>query len=85
TGAVSVVNQMLQILTEQNVKRSLRDLRPRDVLIDPDLGTMSFMDFSRAAEAIATGRRAALAASERLAALAAPGDPALARLAPPPG
>ncbi|MCA1416985.1 patatin-like phospholipase family protein, partial [Bradyrhizobium sp. NBAIM20] len=70
TGAVSVVNQMLQILTEQNVKRSLRDLRPRDVLIDPDLGTMSFMDFSRAAEAIATGRRAALAASERLAALA---------------
>lgn len=82
TGAVSVVNQMLQILTEQNVQRSLRELRPRDVLIDPNLGAMSFMDFSRAAEAIETGRRAARAAGERLADLAAPGDSALARLQP---
>lgn len=72
TSAVMVANQMLQILTEQNVQRSLQELRPRDIVIDPDLPGMGFMDFQRADEAMATGRRAALAAGERLAALAAP-------------
>lgn len=76
TSAVMVANQMLQILTEQNVQRSLRELRPQDIIIDPDLPGMGFMDFQRADEAMATGRRAALAASERLAALAAPADAA---------
>jgi NTE family protein len=37
---------------------------------------MGFMDFQRADEAMATGRRAALAAGERLAALAAPAEAA---------
>jgi len=72
TSAVQVANQMLQILTEQNVQRSLRELQPQDIVIDPDLAGMGFMDFARADEAMATGRRAALAAGERLAALAAP-------------
>ncbi|MFT7774238.1 patatin-like phospholipase family protein [Roseateles sp.] len=72
TSAVMVANQMLQILTEQNVQRSLRELKPQDIIIDPDLPGMGFMDFQRADEAMATGRRAALAAGERLAALAAP-------------
>jgi len=72
TSAVMVANQMLQILTEQNVQRSLRELQPQDIIIDPDLPGMGFMDFQRADEAMATGRRAALAAGERLAALAAP-------------
>lgn len=72
TSAVMVANQMLQILTEQNVQRSLRELQPQDIVIDPDLGAMGFMEFDRADEAMATGRRAALAAGERLAALAAP-------------
>ena len=71
-SAVAVANQMLQILTEQNVQRSLQELRPQDIVIDPDLPGMGFMDFQRADEAMATGRRAALAAGERLAALAAP-------------
>jgi len=72
TSAVMVANQMLQILTEQNVQRSLRELRPQDIVIDPDLGGMGFMDFSRADEAMAIGRRAALAAGERLALLTSP-------------
>ncbi|MEO6280634.1 patatin-like phospholipase family protein [Roseateles sp.] len=72
TSAVMVANQMLQILTEQNVQRSLRELKAQDIIIDPDLGAMGFMDFYRADEAMATGRRAALAAGERLAALASP-------------
>jgi NTE family protein len=72
TSAVMVANQMLQILTEQNVQRSLQELRPQDIVIDPDLPGMGFMDFQRADEAMATGRRAALAAGERLDALAHP-------------
>lgn len=72
TSAVMVANQMLQILTEQNVQRSLRELQPQDIVVDPDLPGMGFMDFYRADEAIATGRRAALAAGERLATLASP-------------
>ncbi|MFG6433601.1 patatin-like phospholipase family protein [Roseateles sp. LYH14W] len=69
TSAVAVANQMLQILTEQNVQRSLHELKAQDIVIDPDLGSMGFMDFHRADEAMATGRRAALAAGERLGAL----------------
>jgi len=76
SSAVMVANQMLQILTEQNVQRSLRELKAQDIIIDPDLPGMGFMDFQRADEAMATGRRAALAAGERLAALAAPGPQA---------
>ena len=53
------MQQMLQILTSQNVQRSLRELRPQDVLIDPDLSGISFMDFSRAVDTMAVGRRAA--------------------------
>jgi NTE family protein len=85
-SAVAVANQMLQILTEQNVQRSLRELRPQDIVIDPDLAGMGFMDFSRADEAMATGRRAALAALSRLEQLAAPEAQArlqARRLAPP--
>lgn len=86
TSAVAVANQMLQILTEQNVQRSLRELKAQDIVIDPDLPGMGFMDFYRADEAMATGRRAALAAGERLAALASPADHAALqaqRLGPP--
>jgi len=72
TSAVMVANQMLQILTEQNVQRSLAELKAQDIVIDPDLGGMGFMDFARADEAMATGRRAALASGARLAALAQP-------------
>lgn len=70
TSAVAVANQMLQILTTQNVERSLRELKADDVLIDPDLADISFLDFGRREEALATGQRAALAAHERLRPLA---------------
>ncbi len=70
TSAVGVANQMLQILTTQNVARSLQELRPDDVLIDPDLANIGFMDFSRRDDALATGERAAMAAHERLRPLA---------------
>jgi len=70
TSAVGVANQMLQILTNQNVAHSLRELKGVDVLIDPDLGNIGFMDFDRFSEAMASGQRSALAAQERLLGLA---------------
>jgi NTE family protein len=62
-SSFGVASQMLHILTEQNVKRSLDELRPADVLITPDLEGISFMDFNRAEVAMAAGT----AAVERLA------------------
>ncbi|RQO63337.1 patatin domain-containing protein [Paucibacter sp. KBW04] len=69
-SALGVSRQMLAILTTQNVARSIRTLKPEDVLIDPDLGNLSFLDFGRRDEAVATGQRAARAAQERLRPLA---------------
>ncbi|MEA3275165.1 MAG: patatin-like phospholipase family protein [Pseudomonadota bacterium] len=65
---VGVMGQMVAILTEQNVQRSLAEIdRNRDVLILPDLGDIGSSDFKRAAEAIAAGERAARTAAPRLA------------------
>lgn len=69
-SALGVANQMLQILTGQNVARSLRELRLDDVLIDPQLDELSFMDFRQRIDAIAVGERATLAVASRLEALA---------------
>lgn len=70
SSAIGVANQMIQILTEQNVARSLKELRADDVLIDPQLDGIGFMDFSRRELALEAGERSTLAAQQRLAALA---------------
>ena len=67
TGLVSVVGQMVNLLTEQNVSRSLALLTPRDVYMRPELGTITAADFNRQLEAAEIGRKTALAASESLA------------------
>jgi NTE family protein len=71
-SALGVANQMLQILTEQNVQRSLSELRKDDVLIAPKLDGISFLDFSTWDKAIAAGEAAARELAPRLAALAVP-------------
>ena len=71
-SALGVANQMLQILTEQNVQRSLSELRKDDILIAPQLDGVSFLDFSTAGKAIAAGEAAARALLPRLSALAIP-------------
>jgi NTE family protein len=71
-SALGVANQMLQILTEQNVQRSIRELGPQDMLIAPDLQGVSFLDFATYARAIAAGEKAARELSPRLAALSLP-------------
>jgi len=71
-SALGVANQMLQILTEQNVQRSLSELRKDDILIAPKLDGVSFLDFSTHEKAIAAGEAAARELAPRLAALALP-------------
>lgn len=58
---LNVSQQMVNILTEQNVELQKAALRPKDILIEPDLGNISFMDFERSAEASAVGENAAIA------------------------
>jgi len=71
-SAVSVAQQMLQILTEQNVQRSLRELRPNDILLQPNLGGIGFLDFARHDRAMKEGEAAVRAMSDRLVKLALP-------------
>ena len=51
--------QMLNILTEQNVRASIASLTTGDVLIVPDLSKVSAMDFKLAPDAINRGAEAA--------------------------
>jgi NTE family protein len=69
SSATGLTAQMINILTEQNVQRSLARLTPHDVLIAPDLGKLTSSDFNRAPEFVARGERAADALAPRLAAL----------------
>ena len=71
-SAVSVAQQMLQILTEQNVQRSLKELRPDDILLQPNLGGIGFLDFARHDKAMKEGETAVRAMSDKLVKLALP-------------
>ena len=61
-SAFGVAQQMINILTEQNVATSIATLKPADILISPDLRGYTFFDFERGAEMIARGEAAAKAA-----------------------
>jgi NTE family protein len=50
SSLVNSAEQMLRILTNQNVEASLATLGPEDVLIEPELGTLSATDFAHGAE-----------------------------------
>jgi NTE family protein len=71
-SSLGVAQQMLRILTEQNVQRSLQDLRPDDILISPDLAGVSFMDFRAHERAIQVGVDAARHMAAPLQALSLP-------------
>ncbi len=68
-SSLGVARQMLAILTEQNVVRSLGELTPQDILIAPDLAGVSFMDFNAYTRAMAAGEAAARQALPQLQAL----------------
>ncbi|MFL6675502.1 MAG: patatin-like phospholipase family protein [Massilia sp.] len=68
-SAIGVAQQMINILTEQNVQRSLKELRPQDILVAPDLDGVGFLDFHKLDRALGAGEQAARALAPRLAAL----------------
>lgn len=70
----SVSEQMINILTEQNVIHSLATLRSGDIYIKPDLEGIVADDFQKSSEAADRGRAAAEAVSERLRPLAVSED-----------
>ena len=59
-NVVGVSLQVIILMGSQNVSRSIASLTAHDVLINPDLGDVSAVDFNRAADAIRIGREAAL-------------------------
>jgi NTE family protein len=69
TGVVSVVGQMVNLLTEQNVAKSVALLNPADIYMRPELGDITAGSFNRQIEAAQIGRRTALAQADRLRAL----------------
>ncbi len=65
-GIFSVAGQMVNILTEQNVTRSLSTLTSGDIYIKPDLDGITAAEFSRYAETAKRGRAATEAMLPRL-------------------
>jgi NTE family protein len=75
SSALDVAQQMLQILGEQNVNASIKQLRPQDILITPDLSHVSALDFNNFHTAIESGDAGARAKWLELSKLSI--DPAL--------
>ncbi|MGE5090144.1 MAG: patatin-like phospholipase family protein [Candidatus Levyibacteriota bacterium] len=69
---VGVTGQMINILTEQNVRKSLASLMPNDILIEPALGEFSAADFDDLPKAVPIGEAAARQVQARLEALSLP-------------
>lgn len=67
-SVLGLTAQMINILTEQNVQRSIASLTARDLLIRPDLQKLGAGDFDQAAEFIARGVAAAQTLVPRLSA-----------------
>ncbi|MGS0743408.1 patatin-like phospholipase family protein [Glaciimonas sp. GG7] len=68
----AVAQQMVTILIRQNVKAQKALLNKNDVLIEPELGNLSFTDFSRGKDGINAGREATERLRPKLMPLALP-------------
>ncbi len=67
-GITTVLGQVVNLLTEQNVAKSLSLLSARDIYLQPDLGDITSTDFTRQIEAADRGRVAARAKVSELSA-----------------
>ena len=72
TSLLKIINQVTSAATARNVKESKAAIGPQDVFIEPDLGTISFIDFKRVRDAVACGEKAARAHAEELKRFAVP-------------
>lgn len=66
----AVAQQMVTILIRQNVKAQKALLKEKDILIEPELGDLSFTDFSRGKDGINAGAQATEQARAKLVPLA---------------
>lgn len=71
-SAFDIANQMIGIMVRRGTRQSKTALEPGDVLIEPDLGHMTSLDFDRVPLVLELGRTATLEAGQRLAAMALP-------------
>jgi NTE family protein len=69
---LGVTQQMVNILTEQNVQKSLSELTPDDVLLTPDLEGFSASDFNKLPQIVSRGEEVAHAARDQLARFSIP-------------
>jgi len=68
-SALDVTNQMIGIMVRRGTLESRARLTPRDVLVEPALGSMTAVDFARVPQVMAAGEAAASAVSAQLAKL----------------
>ena len=66
-----ITQQLTNLLTRRNSEISLARMGPSDILVTPELGNISAMDFPRAAEAVLLGEQAAREVTDGLRILAA--------------
>ncbi len=71
-SALDVTNQMIGIMVRRGTQQSKERMEPGDVLIAPNLGAMTTLEFARMPEVMERGRTAALASRAGLAALVLP-------------
>jgi NTE family protein len=71
-SAFDITNQMVGIMVRRGTLESKKHLRPGDVLLEPDLGAMTAIDFGRMPQVMAQGKTAALEQAPALAALSLP-------------
>jgi NTE family protein len=69
---LGVTQQMVNILTEQNVQKSLSELTPNDVLLTPNLEGFSASDFNKLPQIVGRGEEVARAARDQLARFSIP-------------
>jgi NTE family protein len=66
-SALAVTNQMLAVVLQQSIDRQRSTLTEADLLIEPALGALTSLDFTRVRQFVARGREATDAHGERLA------------------
>ncbi|MDH4312151.1 MAG: patatin-like phospholipase family protein, partial [Gammaproteobacteria bacterium] len=71
-SAFDITNQMVGIMVRRGTLESKKHLQPGDVLIEPDLGAMTAIDFGRMPQVMEQGKAAALAQAPALAVLSLP-------------
>lgn len=78
---LDVTNQMIGIMVRRGTLESRKELTPRDILVEPDLGRMTAVNFNRMPQVIEAGEIAARAVQGRLAALSLTPEEYAVRLA----